>query len=209
MRLDQLRTPTRSMTSRLRKCRLALAAAVVCFGGNTVAWAQDDGPAVAPYRPSVATPADLPAPGWPELEAGLSWAKGADAARSLSSPVTFKLAWNESLAILIGTDAYEWQRTYDGSTAHSGGDTALTRWSADRIEDRDGTLLYLRDLDGHSLWSAAWEPLPGAPERYETRWRPGVFEIVRLEPPRDSEVARSSQVSRHLVSEHLLESETE
>jgi hypothetical protein len=127
MRLDHLPTPTPSMTSRLRKCRLAVAAAVVCFGGNTVAWAQDDdGPAVVPYRPSVATPADLPAPGWPELEAGLSWAKGGDAARSLSSPVTFKLAWNESWAILIGTDAYEWQRAYDGSTAHSGGDTTLT-----------------------------------------------------------------------------------
>ena len=126
MRLDHLRTPTCSMTSRLRRCRLAVAAAVVCFGGSAVAWAQDDGPAVVPYRPSVATPADLPAAGWPELEAGLSWAKGGNVARSQSSPVTFKLAWNERWAILIGTDAYEWQRAYDGSTAHSGGDTSLT-----------------------------------------------------------------------------------
>jgi hypothetical protein len=126
MRLDHLRTPTRSMPSRLRKCRLAVAAAIVCSGGSTDSWAQDDGPAVVPYRPSVATPADLPAAGWAELEAGVSWAKGGDAARSLSSPVTFKLAWNESWAILIGTGVYEWQRAYDGSTAHSGGDTTLT-----------------------------------------------------------------------------------
>jgi hypothetical protein len=79
-----------------------------------------------PYRPSVATPAQLPAPGWPELEAGGAWAKGGDSARSFSSPVTFKLAWDESWGILIGTDAYDWQRAYDGSTAHSGGDTTLT-----------------------------------------------------------------------------------
>ncbi len=40
--------------------------------------------------------------------------------------MTFKLAWNDSWGILIGTDVYEWQRAYDGSTAHSGGDTTLT-----------------------------------------------------------------------------------
>ena len=74
----------------------------------------------------VATPADLPAPGWPELEAGMQWAKGGDTARSQSSPVTFKLAWNEGWAILIGTDIYDWQRAYEGGTAHSGGDTTLT-----------------------------------------------------------------------------------
>src|SRR5882724_13406205 len=91
----------RNMTARVRKCGVAVTTAVVYFGGSTVARAQDDGPAVVPYRPSVATPADLPAPGWPELEAGLSWAKGGDIARSQSSPVTFKLAWNESWAVLI------------------------------------------------------------------------------------------------------------
>ena len=125
MRLVHFSTPTSSMTSRLRNCGLAVATAVVCFAASTIARAQDDGPAVVPYRPSVATPADLPAPGWPELEAGLSWAKGGDTARSQSLPVTFKLAWNESWAVLIGTDAYEWQRAYDGSTAHSVGDTTL------------------------------------------------------------------------------------
>ena len=100
--------------------------AVVLVGGNTVARAQDEGPAVVPYRPSVATPAQLPAPGWPELEAGLQSAKGGNTERGQSVPMTFKLAWNESWAILIATDAYDWQRAYDGSTAHSGGDTTLT-----------------------------------------------------------------------------------
>jgi hypothetical protein len=125
------------LTAPWRKCGLAVATAVVVFGYRGVARAQDNGPAVVPYRPSVASPADLPAPGWPELEAGISWAKGGDTAKSFSSPVTFKLAWSESWAILIGTDAYDWQRAtgaglgagpgnFDGGTAHSGGDTTVT-----------------------------------------------------------------------------------
>jgi hypothetical protein len=114
------------VTSRLRHRGLAVVAAIAAGSACGVARAQDEGPAVVPYRPSVATPADLPAPGWPELEAGIQWAKGGDTARSQSSPVTFKLAWNESWAILIGTDIHDWQRAYDGGTAHSGGDTTLT-----------------------------------------------------------------------------------
>jgi hypothetical protein len=77
-----------------------------------------------PYRPSVATSADLPAPGWPELEAGFAWAK-TGGSRAESSPLLFKLAWSECWAILVGTDAYDWQRSQDGVTAHSGGDTTL------------------------------------------------------------------------------------
>jgi hypothetical protein len=98
--------------------------ALACYFGSASAWADDD-PAVVPYRPSVSTPADLPAPGWPELEAGLAWTKGGETLRSDSSPVTFKLAFNESWAIVIGTDVYDWQRALDGSTAHSGGDTSV------------------------------------------------------------------------------------
>jgi len=126
MRLVHVRTPTRSSASRLRRAGLAVAATVVFLGGSAVARAQEGGPAVVPYRPSVATPAQLPAPGWPELEAGGSWVQGGDSARSISSPVTFKLAWNDRWGMLIGTDVYNWQRAYDGGTAHSGGDTSLT-----------------------------------------------------------------------------------
>ena len=90
------------------------------------AFAQDEGPAVVPYRPSVATPADLPAPGWPELEAGWTGTKGGDTARSQSLPLLFKLAWNESWALLVGTDGTDWQRDFDGIASHSGGDTTLT-----------------------------------------------------------------------------------
>ena len=108
------------MTSHLRRSALFIASLAAC-----AAWADDTDPAVVPYRPSVATPADLPTPGWPEVETGISWTKGGDAARSFSSPVLFKLAWSDCWAMLIGTDAYAWQRAYDGTTAHSGGDTTL------------------------------------------------------------------------------------
>lgn len=97
---------------------------LVCLSAGALA--QEDGPAVVPYRPSVATPAELPAPGWPELEAGWNGAKGGGTARSQSVPLVFKLAWSESWALLVGTDAYDWQRDFDGSVAHSGGDTTLT-----------------------------------------------------------------------------------
>jgi len=126
MRLFHLHIPTGNVPPRLREFVLAATTAVVLVAGSAVARAQEYSPAVVPYRPSVATPADLPAPGWPELEAGMQWAKGGDTARSQSSPVTFKLAWNEIWAVLIGTDIYDWQRAYEGGTAHSGGDTTLT-----------------------------------------------------------------------------------
>ena len=86
---------------------------------------QEQSPAVVAYRPSVATPADLPAPGWPELEAGWSGAKGGDLSRSQSVPIAFRLAWSETWGLIVGTDAYDWQRDLDGNTAHSGGDTNL------------------------------------------------------------------------------------
>ena len=99
-------------------------AAVVAVLSVAVA-AEDESPAVVPYRPSVATPAALPAPGWPELEAGWGEAKGGDAARSRSTPLLLKLAWSESWGVLVGTDACDWQRAFDGTTARSGGDTTL------------------------------------------------------------------------------------
>ena len=117
------------------KVLAAATAAALCCGNCGVAWADDEGPAVVPYRPSVATPADLPAPGWPELEAGFAAAKAGDSTRTQSSPVTFKLAWNESWGILLATDVNDWQRAPDGSTTHSGGNTALTLKYKSPVDD--------------------------------------------------------------------------
>ena len=55
----------------------------------------------------------------------------------------------------------------------------LTRWAGDPVEDRDGSFLYLRDLDSRAVWTAGLEPAGGAPDAYQTMWRPGVFTIAR------------------------------
>jgi len=59
------------------------------------------------------------------MEAGWSGTQGGDTARSQSVPMAFRLAWSESWGLIVGTDAYDWQRDFDGSTTHSGGDTML------------------------------------------------------------------------------------
>src|SRR5499426_2299075 len=112
---------------RRRKVRVAtMASAVIWLTGlSTASLGQEESPAVVAYRPSVATPADLPAPGWPQLEAGWNGAKGGDLARSQSVPIGFRLAWCENWGLLVGTDAYDWQRDLEGNSAHSGGDTTL------------------------------------------------------------------------------------
>jgi hypothetical protein len=141
---------------------MAIASLATC-AACTVAWADDSDPPVVPYRPSVATPADLPAAGWPELEAGIAWSKGGDAARSFTSPLLFKLAWSDRWAMLLGTDAYDWQRAYDGTTAHSGGDTTLSLKYKHPVDDHVAlgamlgvTLPTARAPigSGHTEWSA-------------------------------------------------------
>jgi hypothetical protein len=98
---------------------------ILLIGSSASALGQEESPAVVAYRPSVATPADLPAPGWPQIEAGWNEAKGGDLARSESVPVAFRVAWTDNWGLIVGTDAYDWQKDLDGNTAHSGGDTTL------------------------------------------------------------------------------------
>ena len=82
---------------------------------------------MVPYRPTFGDPAQLPTPGYPELEAGYLYSRGgATAAAASDTPVLFKLAWTENWGLLIGTDASAWQRQADGSSVRSGGDTTLT-----------------------------------------------------------------------------------
>ncbi len=64
-----------------------------------------------------------------------------------------------------------------GFTAHE--KTLLTRWAGDPVEDRDGSFVYLRDLDSREVWTAGIEPIAGEPDAFETQWRPGVFTIAR------------------------------
>jgi hypothetical protein len=84
--------------------------------------AQDD--SVLPYRPSVSTPAQLPAPGQLEFETGVLSVRASDSRRD-SVPYTFKLAFNEQWGVLVGGESYVSARE-DGSPRQRGvGDTML------------------------------------------------------------------------------------
>ncbi|GAB3468620.1 hypothetical protein GCM10027321_37150 [Massilia terrae] len=92
-----------------------------------------EGPAITPYRPSVSTPAQLPAPGQLEFEFGNLSSRGTDP-RTDSLPYTFKLAIDKDWGVLLGGSAYVRQRGA-GQDANGIGDTALTLKRAFIVND--------------------------------------------------------------------------
>lgn len=117
----------------MRGAAIAVLAAMLAMAGATRA---DALPAAVPYRPTAANPADLPAPGYAELEAGYLYSRGGDVARSQSLPVLLKFGANTQWALLVGADAWVDQREYDGERTRSGGDTSIV--VKQRIAVRDG-----------------------------------------------------------------------
>lgn len=112
-----------------RSFSLVLLAAALGAGS---AHAQE-GPAVTPYRPSVSTPAQLPAPGQLEFELGALSARGVDP-RSDSLPYLFKLAFDRDWGVLLGGEA--WVRTRgEGANAQGFGDTTITLKRAFVVDD--------------------------------------------------------------------------
>lgn len=118
----------------------ALAVAVVGAAGlhaGTVCAAdaaEADGPQAVPYRPSVSAPAALSAPGWVEVEAGLTRTRDGDV-RALSVPYTLKLALTPDWGVRIGGDAWVRQRV-TGRDARSGtGDAGLVLKRRFAIDD--------------------------------------------------------------------------
>jgi hypothetical protein len=103
---------------RLRQIFLALLAATAID-----AHAEAE-PPVTPYRPSVSSPALLPAAGQLEFELGGLSARG-NGPRRDSLPYTFKLAFNPEWGVLVSGEAQVWAWG-DGERLRSGGDTALT-----------------------------------------------------------------------------------
>jgi hypothetical protein len=79
---------------------------------------------VAPYRPSVSSPAQLPAAGQLEFEFGGLRQRSADTRRT-GTPYLFKLAFDKAWGVLIGGEAHVWQRDA-GDRAQGLGDTTLT-----------------------------------------------------------------------------------
>jgi hypothetical protein len=101
----------------------ALACAASVHAADAPAPADDGGPAVVPYRPSVSTPAQLSAPGYLELEAGGLRATDNGASRT-SLPYTLKLAFTPDWGIRVGGEAWVRQRAF-GESDSGAGDTAV------------------------------------------------------------------------------------
>lgn len=112
----------------------------LALGATAVPLHAQDGPPITPYRPSVSSPAQLPAPGQLEFEIGGLGSKSDDERRA-SLPYTFKLAFNEQWGVLVGGEAYVSSRA-DGNPRQRGvGDTTLALKRAFPIDD--GTALGL------------------------------------------------------------------
>jgi hypothetical protein len=102
--------------------RLPLAL-LLALGANG-AFAEEAG-SVTPYRPSVSSPAQLPAVGQLEYEAGFLSTRAGGGRRD-SMPVLFKLAFSEQWGVLVGADAYVSARDAGGTRARGLGDTSVT-----------------------------------------------------------------------------------
>lgn len=92
----------------------------------------DEAPPVTPYRPSVSSPAQLPAPGQLELELG-GLGQRDHGARRASVPYALKLGFNEAWGVVVGGEAWVSQRGAGAPRERGIGDTAVTlkrAWAA-------------------------------------------------------------------------------
>jgi hypothetical protein len=115
----------------MSKHSLSIALLLACAAHATFA---AEAGTVTPYRPSVSTPAQLPAVGQLEYEAGFLSTRQ-DGGRRDSIPVLFKLAFSEQWGVLAGGDAFVSSRDADGVRARGLGDTTVTLKRAFVIDD--------------------------------------------------------------------------
>jgi hypothetical protein len=81
--------------------------------------------AATPYRPTVSNPAELPLPGWLEIEWGSSRAKGGDNTWQNNQPYTLKYAFTPDFGVLVGGDVRARMNDGAGNTVSGRGDTSL------------------------------------------------------------------------------------
>lgn len=105
---------------------------VLAFVAPT-SWAQDE-EAITPYRPSVSSPAQLPAPGQLEFELG-GLAGRSNGQRRDSLPYQFKLAFSPQWGVLLGGETFVSSRDDAGNRARGFGDTNLVLKRAFLIDD--------------------------------------------------------------------------
>jgi hypothetical protein len=80
---------------------------------------------VMPYRPTVSNPADLPAPGWIEVEGGFNRLRPGDGSHEISYPFQVKFALSPDFGMLVGGDAFISQTDVFGNQISGRGDTTL------------------------------------------------------------------------------------
>jgi len=116
--------------------RILLPALALCAPAAYADAADDGGPAVVPYRPSVSTPAQLSAPGYLELEAGGMRSPGPDSGASRATlPYTLKLAFTPDWGLRVGGDAWVRQADGAGGVQRGGGDTSVVLKRRFAIDD--------------------------------------------------------------------------
>jgi hypothetical protein len=93
-----------------------------------------DGPPITPYRPSVSSPAQLPAAGQLELELGGLSSKSDDGRRN-SLPYTFKLGFNEQWGVVLSGEGYVSAPDDGGQRVHGFGDTVFVLKRAFIVDD--------------------------------------------------------------------------
>lgn len=104
----------------------------------TVSARAQNKPDATPYRPGVATPAALSAPGWLEVEMGSERTKIGRGQRSDALPYSLKLAFTPDWGIRIEGDA--WLRSREaGEVTSGGGDTSLILKRRFEIDDRSAS----------------------------------------------------------------------
>lgn len=104
---------------------LSLAVVLGWACGAAAASAADNEPAATPFRPTVASGANLSAPGWLEVEFGGQWQGGQETPRRDSLPYLLKYSLNERYALLVGGEARVRLEPPGASTVSGRGDTTL------------------------------------------------------------------------------------
>ena len=96
------------------RLRFLIAVFVAQAALSAQAWAAPQEDPVTPYRPSVSTPAQLPATGQLEFELGGLHSKDVNERRD-SIPYLFKLAFSPQWGVLVGGEALVSTRDYTGN----------------------------------------------------------------------------------------------
>jgi hypothetical protein len=85
----------------------------------------DNEPAATPYRPSVSSPANLPEPGWLDVEMGWQRTKGGSDKYRDSFPVAAKLAFNKDWGIVVNSELGVRRTDLDNMQFSGVGDTTF------------------------------------------------------------------------------------